>query len=84
MKPNAADFADSVYITPFNKAVFVYATKRARKFAEAARRQLFWVQATDTPPAWFASGYSKTELAKEKKKWMRRTFSISFQKKQSC
>ena len=67
-KINAPDFADSVYITPFNKAVFFYGTRRARKFAEENKHQLFWVQATDTPPAWFASGYSKAELTELKTK----------------
>lgn len=69
-KINATSFADSIYITPFNKAVFYYGTKRAQKFAEATKQQLFWVQATDTPPSWFSSGYTKSELAQLKKKWL--------------
>ena len=70
-KINEARFANSILITPFNKAVFYYATKRAQIFAEAQKQQLFWVQATDTPPAWFASGYSKNELEELKRKWLK-------------
>ena len=40
-KLNSPAFAESVYITPYNKAVFFYGTKRARKFAEASKQQLF-------------------------------------------
>ena len=71
VKVNTDLFSDSIYITPFNKAVFYYATKRAQKFAHAKQHQLFWIQATDTPPSWFASGFSKSELQNLKMKWLK-------------
>ena len=79
-KLNAPEFSDSVYITPFNKAVFFYAARRARKLAEATKQQLFWVQATDTPPAWFAGGYSKAELLTLMRKWLH----FHARKQQAC
>lgn len=67
---NSAAFANSVYITTFNKSVFFYASMRARNFAQTAQQQLFWIHATDTPPSWFASGLSKTDLQQLQRKWL--------------
>ena len=68
-KLNDVHFAESTYITSFNKAVFCYAGNRSRKFAEAKNEQLFWITATDTPQSWFASGYSKEQLLQMQKRW---------------
>ena len=68
-KLNDVHFASSIYITPFNKAVFCYAGNRARKFAEASGEQLFWITATDTPQAWFSAGYDKQQLLAMQKRW---------------
>ena len=38
---NAPEFTESVYITSFNKSVFLYSLTRARKFAAARQQQLF-------------------------------------------
>ena len=51
----SAEFKRCVLITPFNKAVFQFSIHRAQTFAAAAGEQLFWMQAVDKPPTWFAS-----------------------------
>ena len=65
-----ARFKSCVLITPFNKAVFQFAIHRAQNFAAASGKQLFWMQALDNPPAWFAGDFSKKELEDMKKKWL--------------
>ena len=63
-------FGDSVLITPYNQAVTCYGTQRARNFAASTQHQLFWMQAVDTPPAWFCNNYTKADLLTMKKKWL--------------
>ena len=63
-------FKRCVLITPFNKAVFQFSIHRAQTFAAAAGEQLFWMQAVDRPPAWFAGTLGTEELEKVKRKWL--------------
>ena len=53
-----ARFKYCMLITPFNKAVFQFAIHRAQSFATATQQQLFWMQAIDNPPSWFAGTMS--------------------------
>ena len=64
------EFKNCVLITPFNKAVFQFAIHRAQSFADANGHQLFWMQAIDSPPAWFAGEMSKSELEHMKQNWL--------------
>jgi len=66
----APAFANCVLVTPFNKAVFQFAIHRAQNFAAATGQQLFWMQAIDNPPAWFAGSMSKSELEEMKQTWL--------------
>ena len=63
-------FKNCVLITPFNKAVFQFAIHRAQSFAAANGQQLFWMQAIDSPPAWFAGSMNQTELEEMKRNWL--------------
>ena len=64
------DFADCVLITPWNDAVFAFATTAARNFAFKKGAQLFWVQAADAPPPEFSTDYTPTQLENMKKRWL--------------
>ena len=64
------DFAESVLITQYNMSAFHFAQQRAISFAKQNQRQAFWIQATDTPPSWFCSGYSMEDLQDMKRKWL--------------
>ena len=63
-------FADAVLITPYNVAVYHFGQQRALNFAMQTGAASFWIQATDAPPSWFASGFSEAELVEQKKKWL--------------
>ena len=63
-------FKKCVLITPFNKAVFQFSIHRAQTFAAAMGQQLFWMQAVDKPPAWFAGTHGIEEVERMKKKWL--------------
>ena len=63
-------FKRCMLITPFNKAVFQFSIHRAQTFAAAAKQQLFWMQAVDKPPAWFAGTLGTEELERLKTKWL--------------
>ena len=66
-----SSFDKAVLITPYNVAVYYFAQQRALNFARSTNAASFWIQATDAPPNWFASGFSKEELLQQKKKWLR-------------
>ena len=57
-------------VTPWNNAVFAFATTAARNFAYKTGQQLFWVQASDTPPPEFITDYSSSQLEQMKKRWL--------------
>ena len=63
-------FAEAVLITQYNIAVFYFAQQRALNFVKHSRAPSFWIQATDSPPNWYANGYTKNELLEQKKKWL--------------
>ena len=63
-------FKSCVLITPFNKAVFQYSIHRAQTFALSAGEPLFWMQAVDKPPSWFAGVYGVDELQSMKQRWL--------------
>ena len=63
-------FRNCVLITPFNKAVFQFSIHRAQTFALSMGEPLFWMQAVDKPPAWFASTLGKEDLENMKQKWL--------------
>ena len=67
-------FASSVYITEYNQPVCLYAQVRAQMFARHHKRQLFWIQAEDIPPAMHFSEYASSELQGLKKKWLLPTY----------
>ena len=71
---NSERFADSVYITEFNKPVCLYSMLRAKSFAQIHNRQLLWIQAVDFPPCEHFSLYSEAELQKLKMKWLEPTY----------
>ena len=58
-------------ITPFNQAVFQFASHRAQTFAAQHGYQLFWMQAVDHPPAWYGDTMTKKELEEAKGRWLR-------------
>ena len=58
----APKFANCVLVTPFNKTVFQFAIHRAQTFATSKGEPLFWMQAVDKPPSWFADTYGQDEL----------------------
>ena len=62
-------FANAVLITPYNVAVFYFAQQRALNFVRNTKAESFWIQATDSPPNWYANGYTTGELLEQKKKW---------------
>ena len=70
----SSTFASSVYITEYNQPVCLYAQVRAQMFARHHKRQLFWVQAEDIPPAMHFAEYSSNELQDLKKKWLLPTY----------
>ena len=51
-------------------AVFYFAQERAMNFARVTKAQAFWIQAADSPPSWFCSGYSDADLQTMKKRWL--------------
>ena len=53
-----------------NVAVFQFGHQRALNFARNQNSQAFWIQATDSPPNWYANGYRHEELLEQKKKWL--------------
>ena len=59
-------FADSVFITEYNKPVCVYSMLRAKSFAEIHGRQLLWIQVEDFPPNEYFAEYSTADLQKLK------------------
>ena len=63
-------FKRCMLVTPFNKAVFQFATHRAETFAAEEGQQLFYMQAIDTPPANFADTYETDELEQKKRSWL--------------
>ena len=63
-------FKDCMLITPFNKAVFQFSIHRAQTFAQFTGEPLFWIQAVDKPPAWFAGHLTKDDLEKMKQTWL--------------
>ena len=63
-------FKKCVLITPFNKAVLQRSIHRARTSASAKREQLFWMQAVDKPPAWFAGTRGVEEIERMQRKWL--------------
>ena len=65
-----ARFKYCMLMTPFNKAVFQFVIHRAQSFATATQQQLFWMQAIDNPPSWFAGTMSQEELQKMEEKWL--------------
>ena len=63
-------FAAATLITPYNVAVFYFAQQCALNFVHQNSASSFWIQAIDSPPNWYASGYSSTELQEQKKRWL--------------
>ena len=66
-------FADSMFITEYNKPVCLYAMLRAKSFAKIHNRQIVWTQAVDFPPCEHFGLYSADELQK-KKEWLEPTY----------
>ena len=50
-------FKKCVLTTPYNKAVFQFAVRRAQTFAASVGQAMFWMQAVDKPPSWFAGTF---------------------------
>ena len=65
-----AKFKTCMLITTYNQAVFQFAIHRAQNFAAATEQQLFWMQAIDNPPSWFAGTMTQKELQKTKQMWL--------------
>jgi len=63
-------FAESIYITEFNKPVYAYALGRARIFARVSGKQLLWIQAEDRPPFAYFGDRNKKELEDLKRRWL--------------
>ena len=66
----APKFRNCILVTPFNKAVFQFAIHRAQTFAASRVEPLFWMQAADKPPAWYAGTYGDEELQNMKQRWL--------------
>jgi hypothetical protein len=54
-------------IGPYHVAVYYFAQQRAISFAANTNAACFWVQATDSPPSWFANGFTRDELLQQKR-----------------
>ena len=65
-----ARFQRCILITSFNKAVFQFSIHRAQTFAASIGASLFWMQAVDKPPAWFASTFGDDEIRTMKQRWL--------------
>ena len=57
-------FARAILITPFNLAVYYFAQQRAINFARTTGAAAFWIQATDSPPNWFANNLTRPSYSK--------------------
>ena len=64
------EFSEAILITQYNMAVFHFGHQRALNFARNRNSQAFWIQATDSPPNWYANGYSNEELLQQKQRWL--------------
>lgn len=69
-KLDSVKFRTCILITPFNRSVFHFSIHRTLNMAASLRVPLFWMQAVDTPPPWFSSGFSKEDLAAMKRHWL--------------
>ena len=66
----AKEFIDAKLITPFNMAVFFFGQQRAIQYANNTQEPCFWIQATDSPPNWYAADFNATEMADKRKNWL--------------